>query len=353
MRSSFGSSETCGVHLLLTGPPSLGTSNNVFWLRVGLLVTLAACGSQAPKDVTVVSTTPTAGASTAVESDCARRHEATELAARADASMNVHVMGAIAQYREASALAPTDHTILFRLALALKKTENWEEEQVALVKAAELAPEFANYWYELGLSFVRQAEAGDREAYERAKAPFDTCTRTDPNFAECWYGLAESALWTDELELAMTAHTRAVERDPSKTEFYLALANIYLDLKRYPEARGVLEVATTRLERNAPELYRIHLLLAEVHAAAGDSAKRTAALEVASDLAPLEEFEVWYLLASAYVESNPVDTEKARRALQLFRQRGCRGDVVREKKERDWLLRRCEEAQWLAQRLGT
>jgi tetratricopeptide (TPR) repeat protein len=322
---------------------------------VGVLC-LAACTPQAPKDASVVAPAAKSDDSGgSKEGRCARQREATQLASRGDATLSVHVVAAIAQYAEASELAPEDHTILFRLGMAYKKTENWSAEQVALSKATELAPQFANYWYELGLSFMRQAEEGDRKAYEHARVPLETCTQVDPNSPECWYQLAQSALWTDDLELALVSYTRASERDPKKAEFYAALADVYLDLKLYEEARRVLETAIAQLDADAPGLHAIHLLVAEVHAARGEPRKRLAALEMASSLAPVESPEAWYHLAVAYVELNPPDLANARRAVKKFIERGCRGrGALRIGSAADEARRgdQCGTSQALSQRLG-
>ena len=59
---------------------------------------------------------------------CSRRSiEAVNLANEADQQKKVDVEGAIGKYEQAVQLDPTNHRIMYKLAMAYKKKEVWEK----------------------------------------------------------------------------------------------------------------------------------------------------------------------------------------------------------------------------------
>src|SRR5438128_92595 len=83
--------------------------------------------------------------------------EAINLANDADKQRNVDVDGAIQKYEQAVQLDPTNHRIMFKLAMAYRKKEAWDKVASTLARAVQIAPTFANYWYERGYAIEEQA----------------------------------------------------------------------------------------------------------------------------------------------------------------------------------------------------
>src|SRR5512144_1555175 len=80
---------------------------------------------------------------------CSRnRQEAVLLAQKGDQEVKLNVDGAINSFDQATKLDPTNHRILFKLAMAYKKKEDWDKVASTLARATQLAPKFANYWLE-------------------------------------------------------------------------------------------------------------------------------------------------------------------------------------------------------------
>jgi tetratricopeptide (TPR) repeat protein len=79
---------------------------------------------------------------------CSRDHiEAENLANEGDQAVKVNVEGAIQKYEQAIQLDPTNHRILWKLAVAYEKKEDWEKMASTLSRAVQVAPDFANYWF--------------------------------------------------------------------------------------------------------------------------------------------------------------------------------------------------------------
>ena len=69
--------------------------------------------------------------------------EAINLANDADKQKDVDVDGAISKYEQASQLDPTNHRILYKLAMAYRKKEAWDKVASTLSRATQVAPKFA------------------------------------------------------------------------------------------------------------------------------------------------------------------------------------------------------------------
>ncbi len=72
--------------------------------------------------------------------------EAINLANEGDQSVKINVEGAIQKYEQAIDLDPTNHRILWKLANAYEKKEDWDKMASTLSRAVQVAPDFANYW---------------------------------------------------------------------------------------------------------------------------------------------------------------------------------------------------------------
>lgn len=284
-------------------------------------------------------------------SGCSRDHiEAVNLANAGDQAVKVNVAGAIKKYEEAIRLAPDNHRILWKLATAYQKQEEWSKMETTLSQALSKAPEFADYAYYRGYALVKIAEGGNRDAYADAQAPLKKCIELDPNYAECYFWLAQTQLWTGDEQEALTNYSKAIEHDPKVGYFYPPLGELYYVLRMYDPAEKVLkegERVLDKVQKNKNALYAIYTLLSNVHQAKKDDNARIAALEQANAVGGDSHPEVAFNLGSTYAVMDPPQKDKAIRLLKSFNKRACKG----AKAATDY-KQQCEVSQSLVQRLG-
>ncbi len=281
---------------------------------------------------------------------CSRDHiEAINLANEGDQSVKVNVEGAIQKYEQAVQLDPTNHRILWKLASAYEKKEDWDKMASTLSRAVQVAPDFANYWYKRGVALNNQADAGNPDAYEQSKEPLKKCIEKDPNIAECYFLLGEAFLWTNDEQAAIENYQKAIEHDPTQSFFYSPLAELYLTLRLTNEAEQVLSQGVRLVppnEKNNPKIYGMYVLLSNVAQAKKDKAGQLSAMEHAEQFAGEAHPEFAFNLGSTYAVMDPPQKEKAVRLLDQFTKRVCRGAAAAKFKEQ------CEESSALVQKLG-
>jgi tetratricopeptide (TPR) repeat protein len=287
----------------------------------------------------------------ATSAGCSREHiEAINLANEADRAVKVNVEGAIQKYEEAVKRDPTNHRILHKLANAYEKKEDWDKMASTMSRATQVAPDFADYWFKRGYALIKQAEAGNPDAYEEAKDPLRKCIEKDANYAECYYFLGQASLWTRNDQDALVNYTKAIEHDPiGHPMFYPPLGELYVNLKFYKEAEQVLQEGTRYVrpsEDNNSNLYGMYVLLFEVAQAKDDKPSMVAAMEKAQEVAGDKHPEIAFNLGSTYAVMDPPQKEKAVRLLGSFSKRVCRAAQAQKFKEQ------CETAQGLVQKLG-
>jgi tetratricopeptide (TPR) repeat protein len=282
---------------------------------------------------------------------CSRdRIEAINLANEGDQSVKVNVEGAISKYEQAIDLDPTNHRILWKLATAYEKKEDWDKMASTLSRAVQVAPDFANYWGARGHALMMQARAGNADAYKQAQEPLKKCIEKDPNIADCYNELGETYLWTDDEQSALDNYSKAIEHDPSKGYFYPDLANLYLTLKFYDQAQQVLNEGLKLIppgEKNNAKIYNMYILLSTVSLAKGDKSGQVSAVEKAEPFAGDAHPEFSYMLGSTYATTEPPQKEKALRLLNQFTKKVCKGAQAMKFKDE------CEETQSLIQKLGS
>jgi tetratricopeptide (TPR) repeat protein len=281
---------------------------------------------------------------------CSRDHiEAINLANQGDDAIKVNVEGAIQKYQQAVQLDPTNHVILWKLAKAYEKKEDWDNMASTLSRAVQVAPDFANYWYKRGYALVKQAEGGNPDAYEEAKEPLKKCIEKDPKYAECYHFLGEASLWTDDTQGAIDNYIKAIEHDPNVAWFYTAPSEILITLKIYKEAEQILKEGTRIIppgEKNNNHLYAMYVLRFMVAQARDDKLEMVATMEKANELAGDSHPEISFNLGSTYAVMEPPQKEKAVQLLSSFVKRACRSASATKYKEQ------CETANSLIQKLG-
>ena len=207
--------------------------------------------------------------------------EAINLANEADKQKDVDVDGAISKYEQASQLDPTNHRILFKLAMAYRKKEAWDKVASSLARATQVAPKFANYWYNKGFAIEEQA-AKKTISWEEAKEPFKKCIEADPNYADCYHELGYTYLWTDNEQEALANYTKAIERKPDELRYYTRLADLYLALGYYDQAQQVLKEALAYGKEGDKFLFGVHVLLSQVYQTKNQMNEMVTELEAAA-----------------------------------------------------------------------
>lgn len=283
---------------------------------------------------------------------CSRDHiEAINLANEGDRSVKVNVEGAIQKYEQAIQLDPTNHRILWKLAKAYEKKEDWDKLASTLARAVQVAPDFANYWFKRGYALMQQARAGNPDAYEQAKEPLKKCIEKDPNLAQCYNELGDAMWWTDDEQNALVNYSKAIEHDPRVPYFYPPLAEAYNTFKLYDQAEAVLKEGTRLVppgdEHHNKALYGMYILLFQAAQAKDDKAGMVASMEKAQEVAGEGHPEIAFNLGSTYAVMEPPQKEKAVRLLNQFSKRACRGGDAKKFKEQ------CATASGLIQKLGS
>jgi tetratricopeptide (TPR) repeat protein len=284
---------------------------------------------------------------------CSRnRQEAVILANKGDQEVKLNVEGAINSYDQATKLDPTNHRIFFKLAMAYRKKEDWDKVASTLARATQLAPKFANYWFERGYALEQQAKKKTLP-YEESKEPFQKCIENDPNFAECYAELGNVFLWTDDEQKALENYTKAVEHDPNNIGYYDQLADLYIRLGYTKEAEGVLKEAKAFIKpddkQQAKAVYGLHVLLAQVYQDRDSMPEAVTELEAAKASAPQdgpEAVQILWNLGSTYASMKPPRSAEAISMLKGFSQRACKGSKAQSYKAE------CEQTQSLVTKLG-
>lgn len=280
---------------------------------------------------------------------CSRhRQEAVILANQADKEVAVNPDGAANKYEQATKLDPTNHRIFFKLAMAYKKKEEWDKVASTLSRATQIAPKFANYWFERAWALEQQAKK-KTISYEEAKEPYQKCIENDPNFADCYEQLGTVYLWTDDEQKALENFTKAVEHNPGEIRYYAALADLYNRLGYPKEAELVLKEAKGFASPGDKYLFGVHSLLASVYQDRGSTADMVAELEAAKSVAPSdgpESVQILWSLGSTYATLDPPRKQEAIQMLKGFTARACKGAKAASYKTE------CDTSQTLLARLG-
>lgn len=140
--------------------------------------------------------------------DCVSAEKYTKLALAADDKLAeaAYLTGLIHTRLRADATSPDEHARLLRL------------ELTALQRAAELAPDRAEYAFALA---VRLRESGDHAA----AIPFhENAARLDPGLTAAWLGLGEAHLENNNAPAAVTAFAEGLRHAPAHEVLQQALA---------------------------------------------------------------------------------------------------------------------------------
>jgi tetratricopeptide (TPR) repeat protein len=171
---------------------------------------------------------------------------------------------AAALFREGLAVAPGDATLHQNLGTALYLAGDSRGAEAEFETAARLLPGYARALFSLGI--IMEERGRDQEAIER----FSGAVASDPSMVNARASLADALRRSGRLEASIAEYVSVVKADPSASQARFGHAMALVRLRRYAEARAVLEEAT----RAHPEQPGLAHALARLLASAPDDAVR-------------------------------------------------------------------------------
>src|SRR5215218_1705013 len=139
---------------------------------------------------------------------------------------------------QSSAAPSGDAQALYEQGLAAYKANRDEEAVEKLKQAVELAPDFAEAHYRLGLAYnaTKQREEADK-AFEGAVKAFEKVTKREPKNSDAFYFLGLSYEQLGKYDEAVKALKEAVKNSPEENDDkYFELASAHFHIAQYDEA---------------------------------------------------------------------------------------------------------------------
>lgn len=140
---------------------------------------------------------------------------------------------------EQTSSAPSgDAQALYEQGVAAYKANRDEEAVEKLKQAVELAPDFAEAHYRLGLAYnaTKQREEADK-AFESAVKAYEKVTKREPKNSDAYYFLGLSYEQLGKYDEAVKALKEAVKNSPAENDDkYFELASAHFKIAQYDEA---------------------------------------------------------------------------------------------------------------------
>ena len=266
-----------------------------------------------------------------------------------DQAKGTNVDEAISKYEQATQLDPTNHRILWKLALAYSKKEAWDKVAQTCALAEKQAPDFANYWYMHGPRAPRAGEKGSI-SWTRGEGPLKTTISKDPNYADAYEDLAEVNVHSDDEQEALRNFAKAIETKPDNLSFYVPYADLLNNLGYADLAENVLKEGLQYSNGKEKALFNMHSLLGSIYEGKGNTPGALAEYEAAKKSCgqcnepgqPIAFFNV----GAAYASASPPRKSEAMSALQAFQKIVCKGAAASRYADQ------CAIAQQYATKLG-
>jgi tetratricopeptide (TPR) repeat protein len=281
---------------------------------------------------------------------CSRNNiEAVNLANEGDQAKGSNLDEAISKYEQATALDPSNHRILWKLALAYHKKEDWAKDAATCAQAEKVAPTFATYYFEQGYALEQQATKGPT-SWTEAKDPFQQAIAKDPNLAQAYEELAEVSLHLDDEQAALQNYSKAIDTKPDELQYYPPLADLLLRLGFQEQAEQVLRAALSNAKEGDKHLFAVHSLLGSIAENKSNIPTAVTEYEAAKKACgqcnePGQQI-AFFNLGGAYAEANPPRKNEAIQQLQSFSKIVCRGAAAQRYADQ------CSQAQEIVKRLG-
>jgi tetratricopeptide (TPR) repeat protein len=292
---------------------------------------------------------------------CSRNNiEAVNLANEGDKSKQTNIDDAISKYEQATQLDPSNHRILWKLALAYHKKEAWADDALTCSKAEKVAPTFATYYYEHGFALKQQAVKGPT-TWSEAKGPLEQAIKLDPGLADAYEDLGEVLYHMDDEQGALQNFSKAIEVHPDNLAYYTSLADLYRELGYLDSSEQVLKQGLSfagegdnAKPENQPKvhkaLFAIHSLLGFIYETKGNASGAISEYEAAKkECGPCNEPGqqiAYFNLGGAYAQATPPRKNEAVQQLQSFQKIVCKGAAAQRYSDQ------CQQAQEIAKRMG-
>jgi Tfp pilus assembly protein PilF len=138
---------------------------------------------------------------------------------------------AVQQLKRAVALMPEEPQSHLQLARAYKSSNNWLAAVQEYQKLVQLAPQEPEYSYQLGTAWAKLSGWS-----------YSQITSINPNSARLHQARGQEYAIQEKYDLAMAAYRQAARSDPKLPEIHLAMALIWLELKRLDDALGEVQL---------------------------------------------------------------------------------------------------------------
>ena len=171
---------------------------------------------------------------------------------------------AVALFREGLKVAPRDATLHQNLGTALYLAGDPRSAEAEFEEAVRLLPGYAKPLFSLGV--LMEERGRDAEAIDH----FSRAVAADPTMVNARASLADALRRSGKLDAAIAEYLAIIKIDPSASDARFGRAMALVRLRRYAEARTVLEEAV----RVHPEQPGLAHALARVLASAPDDAVR-------------------------------------------------------------------------------
>ena len=294
-------------------------------------------------------------------SGCSRNAiDAVNLSNEADKAKDANLDDAISKYEQATQLDPTNHRILWKLAKAYHKKEDWSNDALTCSKAEKLAPTYANYFFEHGYALEQQAVKGPT-SWSEAKSPLEQAIKLDQNLGDAYEDMGNVLYHMDDEQGALQNYTKAIDTRPDQLFYYAALSQLYYDLGYFDQAEQVLKeglnfqnegvnLTPEGKEKSHASLFNIHTLLGGIYESKGNVSSEISEYEAAKkECGQCNEKGqqiAYYDLGIAYSHATPPRKNEALQQLQQFQKIVCRGAGAAH------YSNECSTSQDVARRLG-
>lgn len=286
----------------------------------------------------------------AVAVSCSRNAiEAVNLSNEADKVRGTNVDEAISKYEQAVQLDPSNHRILWKLATAYQKKEDWPKVEQTMNKATKIkeAATHANYFWLRGYALKQMAVKGPT-SWSEAKDPLEQAAKLDPNYADPHFDLAEVLYHLDDEKGALEQYTQAIQLNPDELDYYIPLADLYIRLNFLNEAEAVLKEAVSREKSGDKAGFGVHTLYGEIYMLRGDTSSAVKEFEAAKKACgncnEKGQQLAFFNLGAAYARANR--KSEATSNLLSFQKTVCRGAAAQRYADE------CVQAQELIKDVG-
>ncbi|HET9921481.1 MAG TPA: tetratricopeptide repeat protein [Ktedonobacteraceae bacterium] len=157
-----------------------------------------------------------------------------------------------------------------------------DEAETHLNQARELAASNANRTEEAMVEVDLAQLAVEREQYERALQHFQRAAELNPAMEGIWFNIGMMQRILKRFDDAEATYKHAIEVEPRDFRTYSELTAIYMNQRRYAEARQILEQGL----RVIPNSAHLRALLSSVFLETGDRRRAQAMLDEAERLDP-------------------------------------------------------------------